>query len=63
MSKKDPAKTQIRYEVIIQEDDATGDLILPIPEELLRALKLQEGDDVEFEVASDGTLYIKKAHK
>ena len=51
MSKKDPAKTQIRYEVIIQEDDATGDLLLPIPEELLRALKLQEGDDVEFEVA------------
>lgn len=63
MSKKDPAKTQLRYEVIIQEDTATGDFLLPIPEEVLRSLKLQEGDDVEFEVSKDGTLYIKKAHK
>lgn len=63
MSKKDPAKTQLRYEVIIQEDEATGDLMLPIPEEVLRSLNLQEGDDVEFEVDKEGTLYIKKATK
>lgn len=63
MAKKDPAKTQIRYEVIVQEDEKTGDILLPIPEEVLRSLDLKEGDDVEFEMDADGTLYIKKAYK
>lgn len=63
MAKKDPAKTQIRYEVIVQEDEKTGDILLPIPEEVLRSLDLKEGDDVEFEMDNDGTLYIKKAYK
>ena len=63
MAKRDPAKTQMRYEVIVQEDEQTGDILLPIPDEVLRSLDLKEGDDVEFEIDDNGTLYIKKAYK
>lgn len=62
MPRKAP-DTSIRYEVITQEDPITGDLILPIPQPVLDGLGLKEGDDVEFEVGKDGTIYIKKASK
>ena len=52
-----------RYEVITQEDPETGDLILPIPQPVLDGLGLKEGDEVEFEVDKDGTIYVKKASK
>lgn len=49
-----------RYEVIVQEDDSTGDLLLPIPQPVLDSLGLKEGDDVDFGIGEDGKLYIKK---
>lgn len=52
-----------RYEVITQEDPETGDLILPIPQKMLDQLGWKEGDDVEFEIGTDGAIYIKKATK
>lgn len=51
----------IRYEVITHEDPETGDLILPIPPAVLKALNLKEGDDVTIDISDSGNLIIKKA--
>ena len=62
MAKKKPVpQTQARYEVITQEDPETGDLIIPIPPQILEQLGWKEGDDVEFDISKDGTIYIKRA--
>lgn len=58
-----PGQDHIRYEVIAQEDDKSGDLILPIPPALLEKLGWKEGDDIEFSVNKDGTWFLKKATK
>ena len=63
MPKKKAPDTSIRYEVITQEDPETGDLILPIPQPLMDSMGWKEGDDIEFEISNDGTLYLKKANK
>ena len=60
MPKKSPAHQNVRYEVITQEDSATGDLIVPIPQPVLDALGWKEGDDVELELGKDGQIYVKK---
>ena len=59
MSKK-KINDDIRYEVITQEDPETGDVIIPIPEPILRQMGWKEGDDVEVIVNEDGTLSLKK---
>jgi len=51
----------IRYEVITQEDPETGDLILPIPQQILDSLGWKEGDNVEIDMGKDGTIFIKKS--
>lgn len=63
MSKNKHNNKNIRYEVITQEDPATGDLILPIPQPVLDSLGWKEGDDIEFEIGQDGTIYMKRANK
>lgn len=55
-----PIVEQTRYEVIVQEDPTTGDLLLPIPQVLLDELNWKEGMDVKFEIAEDGKIYIKR---
>lgn len=60
MSKKTKINSDIRYEVITQEDPETGDLILPIPPEVLKNLSWKEGDNLNFDISKDGTIYIKK---
>lgn len=49
----------IRYEVITQEDE-NGDLILPIPQQLLDKLGWKEGDDIQFGVDDAGRIFMKK---
>jgi bifunctional DNA-binding transcriptional regulator/antitoxin component of YhaV-PrlF toxin-antitoxin module len=49
-----------RYEVITQEDAETGDLIIPLPEPILKQLGLKEGDDLEIKINEDGTLFLQK---
>ena len=49
-----------RYEVITQEDPETGDLIIPLPEPILKQLGLKEGDDLEIKINEDGTLFLQK---
>lgn len=61
MTKKSIADQNRRYEVITQEDPESGDLILPIPPEVLKELGWNEGDDLLFEIGKDGsTIYVKK---
>lgn len=56
-----PGQGDVRYEVITQEDPDTGDLILPIPEPVLKSLGWKEGDKIKIELGPQGQIYIKKA--
>jgi len=60
MPKNNPAAADVRYEVITQEDPENGDLIIPIPEPVLRALGWKEGDDVDIDINKDGSIILKK---
>ena len=55
-----PSQQQVRYEVITQEDPATGDLYIPIPPPLLEELGWKEGDELEIDITKDGKIYLKK---
>jgi len=56
-------KNLVRYEVITQEDEVTGDLMLPIPQKLLDELGWREGDEIEFAVNDQGRYVLKKSNK
>lgn len=60
MSKKNPAKNYDSYEVITQEDPETGDMLIPIPPNLLAELGWKEGDDVDFSIDEKGRIILKK---
>jgi len=49
-----------RYEVITQEDPETGDLLLPMPPELLKELDWKEGDELQLDFDDMGRLIIRK---
>lgn len=49
-----------RYEVITQEDPETGDVILPLPPELLEQAGWKEGDQIEWIENNDGSWVLKK---
>ena len=53
----------ISYEVITQEDPETGDLLLPLPEPLLRELDWKEGDNIEFNIDDQGRIVMSKTSK
>lgn len=61
MADNNPAKQNMRYEVITQEDPITGDLIIPLPIPLLESMGWKEGDDIEFGLDDSGNLYLKKS--
>ena len=58
-----PGKDLVRYEVITQEDEVTGDLLLPIPPQLLAQLGWSEGDEIEFAVDDTGRYILKRSNK
>lgn len=58
-----PGKDLIRYEVITHEDKETGDLLLPIPPQLLAQLGWREGDEIEFAIGEDGKYILKRSNK
>jgi len=58
-----PGQDQTRYEVITQEDEVTGDLLLPIPPQLLEQLGWKEGDEIEFAINEEGKYILKRSSK
>lgn len=54
---------QITYEVITQEDPETGDIILPIPQELLDKMGWVEGDSLEWVQTTDESWILSKVNK
>jgi hypothetical protein len=63
MSKNGPAQQYTSYEVITQEDPATGDLLIPLPPQLLKQLRLKEGDELDFSIDENGKIIVKKLSK
>ena len=57
-----PGEHQPRNEIITQEDE-NGELIIPLPQPLLKQLGWKDGDDVEIAVDDHGKLFLKKASK
>lgn len=60
MIKNQPGFDKVRYEVITQQDSDSDDVILPIPEPLLRSLGWKEGDEIEIGINQDGSLFLKR---
>ena len=54
---------QPRYEVITHEDPETGDIILPIPLELMNTMGWSEGDQLDFKQDDQGRWVITKANR
>ena len=51
---------EFQFEVILQEDPETGDLILPIPPELMKQMGWVEGDNLDFNQDDKGRWVISK---
>ena len=60
MSKKNPAHKYDSFEVITQEDPETGDMLIPIPPQLLKDLGWKEGDEIDFSINENGRMVVKK---
>jgi len=60
MPKNQPGFDKVRYEVITQQDTDSDDVILPIPEPLLKSLGWKEGDEIEIGINQDGSLFLKR---
>jgi hypothetical protein len=60
MPKKNPAQSYDSYEVITQEDPESGDMLIPIPPNLLKQLGWKEGDDIDFSIDDKGRIILKK---
>ena len=48
------------YEVITQQDD-NGDLLIPLPPPLLKALNWKPGDEIQFDIDDKGNYVLSKA--
>jgi hypothetical protein len=60
MSKNKPTEPEFRFEVITQEDPETGELILPIPTELMNQMGWKEGDELNFDLDDQDRWVISK---
>lgn len=58
-----PGQEKLRYEVITQEDPESGDLLLPLPPQLLAQMNWQEGDEIELGLDEKGHYILKKVAK
>ena len=64
-SKKSPklaAPQYTRYEVISQEDNETGDLLMPVPPHLLEKLGWREGDEIIITIDEFGRYILSKGN-
>jgi bifunctional DNA-binding transcriptional regulator/antitoxin component of YhaV-PrlF toxin-antitoxin module len=46
--------------VTVEEDPKTGNIILPIPKELIELKGWKEGDDLDFQQLEDGSWTLVK---
>lgn len=53
-------KDTVTFEVITQEDPETGDLLLPLPNELLEKMGWREGDSLDWTMDDQGRWIISK---
>jgi hypothetical protein len=60
MSKKNPAHRYDSFEVITQEDPETGDMLIPLPPQLLKDLGWKEGDEIDFSIDDNGRMIVQK---
>jgi hypothetical protein len=58
MSKR--IQDDVTYEVITQEDPDTGDLLVPLPPELLDKMGWREGDEIEWKIDTQGRWVLSK---
>lgn len=58
--KKKQEEQVLSWEVITQEDPETGEVILPIPPELLSRLGWKEGDELEWKQEETGAWVLAK---
>ena len=63
MKNKGPAHQYKSFEVITHEDPKTGDLIIPLPPQLLRDLGWKEGDEIDFSLDENGKVIVRKLSK
>jgi bifunctional DNA-binding transcriptional regulator/antitoxin component of YhaV-PrlF toxin-antitoxin module len=55
--------TNTRWEMKVEEDPETGELILPLPQELLDIQGWKEGDELEWTDNGDGSWILTKSQK
>jgi hypothetical protein len=48
------------YEVIVQEDPENGELLIPLPPELMTQMGWKEGDTFDFNQDDEGRIIIMK---
>ena len=48
---------------VIVEEDEYGEIILPLPPELIRKYGWQEGDDIEFEIEERSLIITNRSAK
>jgi antitoxin component of MazEF toxin-antitoxin module len=51
------------YQVNLEEDPETGELILPLPEGLLEEMGWEEGDDLKWVVQENGSIVLSKVNE
>lgn len=48
------------YEVIVQKDDESDDLLIPLPPDMLKKLGWKPGDTIDWSIDANGRWVIKK---
>lgn len=61
MARKKKNITNKTYEVVTKQN-VNGDVILPLPPELIKKLKWSDGDNLEFCVGKDGNFILRKTN-
>lgn len=53
---------QPHFEVILQEDPETGDILIPFPDELLSIMGWKEGQIIEFDKDQNNNWILRAAN-
>ena len=53
-------KSQRKSVIVDVKEDANGDQFIEIPDDMLKAAGLKEGDNVSLKKCKDGSIHVKK---